>query len=100
MKVDPTKSSDIIRTQLQSQPVDGARAAGAAAQASPVTGLSGKDEAQFSKRAIDLSKARVAVDDVPDMRTEVVNSMRQKVQTNGYQVQYEALANRLVNLLG
>ena len=104
MRVDPTKSSEVIRTQLQSQSVEGTRAAGAAAPTSPgltaAAGLSGKDEAQFSKRAVDLSKARVALDDVPDIRTEAVNSMRQKVQANAYEVQHEALASRLVNLLG
>jgi flagellar biosynthesis anti-sigma factor FlgM len=61
-----------------------------------VDGLSGKDEATLSERARMLAKARTNLADAADVRTDVVEGLRQQIQDGVYQIPYDTLAQRLL----
>lgn len=59
-------------------------------------GLSGKDKATVSEQARLLAKARVSMDETPDIRSERVDELRSQIQSGNYQVPVEELVKRLV----
>jgi anti-sigma28 factor (negative regulator of flagellin synthesis) len=46
-----------------------------------------------------LSKAKGALDAVPEVRTEKVSFLRDQIQTGAYQVPYDKLAGKLLDKL-
>ena len=58
-----------------------------------------KDKAEFSERSLSLSKAKGALDAVPEVRTEKVGFLRDQIQTGAYQVPYDKLAGKLLDKL-
>ncbi len=52
-----------------------------------------KDQASLSERARLLSKARLSLQEVPDVRTERVSALREQIQAGTYQVPVEHLAS-------
>ena len=62
-------------------------------------GLSGKDEAMLSDRARLLAKSRAFLNEVPEVRTDLVDGLRKEVEAGTYKVPIEALAKKLVTLL-
>jgi flagellar biosynthesis anti-sigma factor FlgM len=59
----------------------------------------GRDKAELSKQALLLSKARIALDEVPETENDRVQSLRQKIQDGNYTVPIEQLASILVSRL-
>lgn len=59
----------------------------------------GRDKAELSKQALLLSKARIALDEVPDKENTRVQSLRQKIQDGDYTIPIEQLASILVSRL-
>ncbi len=55
--------------------------------------LSSKDQASLSERARLLSKARLNLQEVADVRTERVSALREQIQAGTYQVPVEKLAS-------
>jgi negative regulator of flagellin synthesis FlgM len=62
-------------------------------------GLSGKDEALLSDRARLLATSRASLNEVPDVRTDLVDGLRKEVEAGTYKVPIEALAKKLVSQL-
>lgn len=58
--------------------------------------LTGKDRASVSERARLLAKARVSLNETPDVRSEKVDTLREKIETGNYSVAYDELARRLM----
>lgn len=54
--------------------------------------MTNKDQASLSQRARLLSKARLNLQEIPDVRTERVNALREQIQAGTYQVPVEQLA--------
>ncbi len=52
-----------------------------------------KDQASLSERARLLSKARLSLQETPDVRTERVFALREQIQAGTYQVPVEQLAS-------
>ncbi|MCX8061216.1 MAG: flagellar biosynthesis anti-sigma factor FlgM [Anaerolineales bacterium] len=55
--------------------------------------LTNKDQASLSDRARLLSKARLSLQEIPDVRTERVAALREQIQAGTYQVPVEQLAS-------
>ncbi len=70
-------------------------AAKTSGSAGVVNGLA-KDQAALSARGRALSKARAALDEVPDVRADKVQALREQIQTGAYQVPHQKLAGRLL----
>jgi negative regulator of flagellin synthesis FlgM len=58
------------------------------------------DQLTISDRARELAMAREAVANVPDVRENVVQALRDQIQAGTYQVPQEKLVERLLALLG
>ncbi len=63
------------------------------------TSVRSRDKAELSEQARLLSKARTAINDTSDVRTELVASLQQQINQGSYQVPVEALARKLVERL-
>ena len=59
----------------------------------------GKDKVEISERSLSLSKARGALEAVPEVRADRVGALRDQIQTGAYQVPYEKLAGQLLDKL-
>jgi flagellar biosynthesis anti-sigma factor FlgM len=59
-----------------------------------------RDEATISMEAVQMQRAREAVDRAPEVRPEVVDRVRQEVNSGQYRVDSNQIARRLVDLLG
>ena len=91
-------NTNLARAQLDTvRPADQAKAT--TPPPAPPTNEDGKDKAEFSERSLALSKAKGALDAVPEVRTEKVNFLRDQIQTDTYQVPYEKLAGKLLDKL-
>lgn len=53
----------------------------------------------FSESARLLSRARVALNESPEVRQDVVDELRQKILMGDYEVSYTELAEKLLSLL-
>jgi negative regulator of flagellin synthesis FlgM len=86
---------------LTSKPTDGAHPVEKNNRATESTSSAGsKDRATLSERAKDLSKARTALEEVSDVRSEKVESVKEKIEKGTYEIPYEALAKTLADRLG
>ena len=61
--------------------------------------VSGRDQAAFSEKARQLAKARAELSETSDVRTDLVADLRQRIETDNYQVPIEALTRRIVGLV-
>ncbi len=61
--------------------------------------LDRKDEAALSEVARLMSKARLALDETPEVRTERIAALQEQVQNDMYEVPIEALARQLASRL-
>jgi flagellar biosynthesis anti-sigma factor FlgM len=61
--------------------------------------LTGKDQASFSERARLLAKARTALEETPDTRTDLVKNIKDKVENGNYEVPIQDLVKSLVTRL-
>lgn len=57
--------------------------------------MAGKDQATLSERARLLAKARAGLDEIPEVRSEKVDALRQQVEDGIYQIPIEQLVKRL-----
>ncbi len=55
------------------------------------------DKVELSSLAKDVSKARAEVDRTPDIRTEKVESLKEKVNSGEYKVDPDKVAQKLVD---
>lgn len=55
--------------------------------------LANKDQASLSEHARVLAKARVNLDELPDIRADRVNQLREQINSGTYQVPVEQLAS-------
>ncbi len=68
-------------------------------QAVGPAGAGRADQVQFSGRAMELAKARTALSQAPDVRTDVVADLKARVAAGQYAVPAEALAETLLKVL-
>ena len=61
--------------------------------------LSGKDQASFSEGARLLAKMRTRLEETPDVRSEMVNDLKEKIASGNYDVPIQELVKRLVDRL-
>lgn len=59
--------------------------------------LNAKDQASLSERAKLLATARIQMAEIPDIRTEKVNELRDQLKAGSYQISYEKLADLLIS---
>ncbi len=96
MKVDNNGLNRLSRNETEgTTPLE--RNSNSSETASNVDGLSGKDKATLSDRARLLAKARVAMDETPETRTEKVNQLRDDIQTGNYQIPHAEVVKRLLS---
>ncbi|OON95700.1 MAG: hypothetical protein ATN36_00920 [Epulopiscium sp. Nele67-Bin005] len=57
-----------------------------------------KDEAVFSDHALTVSHAYKAAKDAPDMRSELVNSIKEQVQAGTYGVSTDDVSSKIASL--
>lgn len=69
---------------------------GSSDAAGSVDHLNGKDKATLSEKAILLSKARKALEEVPEVRQDKVDTLRESIETGNYQVPLEEVVKRAV----
>jgi len=96
MKVDHTEVNRLAQKQAEN--------AGAVEKTQPARAneihkdsLNVRDRASLSEQARLLAKARTALEDTSEVRTDLVNELRSKVKANQYEVPVEQLAQRLVS---
>lgn len=68
-----------------------------ASQAKKEEGRSEGDKVELSSLAKDVSKARTEVDRTPDIRTEKVESLKEKVSSGEYKVDPDKVAQKIVD---
>ena len=56
-------------------------------------------EVHLSQAALDLQRAVQAAQDAPDIREDVVDRIRTQIETGTYEIDAQALARRLIQLL-
>lgn len=59
-----------------------------------------KDQAALSEQARLLNKAHGAIAELPEVRTERVEGLREQVNSGSYKINLEALARKLLTQLG
>lgn len=69
-------------------------------QVDHVSSTQEKDKAELSSKAKILSKARIALNETPDVNTEKVNRLQESITSGTYQIPFSDLANRLLGKLG
>ena len=57
----------------------------------------GKDRATLSERARVLARARVALDETPEVRTEKVGKLRDEIESGSYQPPLQEVVKRLAS---
>lgn len=95
MKIQNTGSDPYNRLN-----VDGVQNVDPAAKTNGATGAvnaSAKDQAAVSEKGRALSKARTALDDVPEVRATRVQELRDQIKAGQYQVNHHQLAGRLLS---
>jgi len=64
------------------------------------TSVGSRDRATLSERARTLAKARTALNDAPDVRSEKVQHIKEQIDSGKYQINFEELAGKLLGRLG
>jgi negative regulator of flagellin synthesis FlgM len=86
---------------LSTQPTDNARPVERNTRAGEnVNVAASKDKATLSERAKSLAKARTALEDVSDVRQNRVDELKEKIDSGKYEINYDALANKLLKQFG
>jgi len=62
--------------------------------------VSNKDKAEFSDNARILSKARIALNETPEVDQAKVDNLKAKIQKGEYNIPYENLAEKMYSKLG
>ena len=65
-----------------------------------LSALQEKDIATLSTRAKLMAKARTSLDEVPEVRADRVDKLREQILNGMYEVPYEQLADLLIKYLG
>lgn len=60
------------------------------------TKVQSRDQIQISQKAIDHQVAKAAVKDAPDVRMDLVNSIKARIDAGVYEVSSEAFAEKLI----
>ena len=95
MKIE--NGSSLNRAQLENiRPTEQTRLS---APPPPAAREGGKDKAEFSEQSLLMSKARGALEAMPQVRADRVEGLRQQIQTGAYQVPYDKLAGKLLDKL-
>jgi flagellar biosynthesis anti-sigma factor FlgM len=68
--------------------------------AHPATPVDTTDQAALSEKARVMNKARASMDAIPEVRMDKVSALKEKVDSNTYQIPFEELAHRLLVRLG
>ncbi|NMC11348.1 MAG: flagellar biosynthesis anti-sigma factor FlgM [Chloroflexi bacterium] len=58
--------------------------------------ITGKDKASLSENARILAKSRAALEETPEIRTEIVEQLRQQIAAGEYQIPVKELATRFL----
>lgn len=86
---------------LSTKPTDNAHPVEKKTQTSDSASVSAaKDKATLSERAKALAKARAALEETPEVRSDRVDALKEKIDSGNYQVNFEALASKLMKYLG
>ncbi len=86
---------------LTSKPADNAHPLEKKSQTSDSASISAsKDKATLSERAKALAKARAALEDSAEVRSDRVNSLKEKIDSGNYEINFEALASKILKHLG
>lgn len=72
----------------------------AAASSNNTAAVSNKDKAELSDNAKLLSKARVALNETPEVDQAKVDDLKAKIQKGEYNIPYENLAEKMYAKLG
>lgn len=96
MKIEKNGSEYLSR--IRSEQTEDSKGNERASRASKGTSLESQDKAALSDRAKLLAKARIAADEVPESRNDMVEALRTRIESGEYEVPYEALAERLEKL--
>ena len=98
MKVENTHTNRLSHTQTeQAKSVE--KNARSQAHEARTDALSGRDQADFSEKARQLAKARAELGEASDVRSDLVADLRQRIETDNYEVPLEALTRRIVALV-
>ena len=100
MRVNSTNSNPIQNTEVSGpkksektkQSSDAARAAAVA----PGT-VEGSTKTEISSRAKEMAKAKDVASSTPDVREEKIAELKKRIQAGRYQVDAEALADKMVD---
>lgn len=98
MKVENTQTNRLVQTQAENAAAV-EKTQRMQEQEARSEALSGKDQASFSERAKLLARARTAMEETPDTRTDLVNEIKSKVDNGNYEVPVQDLVKRLVTRL-
>jgi flagellar biosynthesis anti-sigma factor FlgM len=66
----------------------------------PAAQVEANDQAALSEQSRVLNKARAAMENVPEVRTDKVSALRNQVNAGSYHVPLEELAHKLLVRLG
>jgi len=90
MKVEHSQNNRIVQKQAEenSAAIERQRAQ----ENNAAERAANKDQASLSERARLLSKARLSLQEIPDVRSERVSALREQIQAGTYQVPVEQLA--------
>lgn len=91
MKVEHSQNNRIV--QKQAENTAAIERQGRAQENERTDRSTSKDHASLSERARLLSKARLSLQEIPDVRAERVNALREQIQSGTYQVPVEQLAS-------
>lgn len=72
---------------------------GAAQAAKSTEMVKSKDVANVSEQAMLLSKSRAALNEIPDVRSDIVQNLKKSISEDTYKVPIEKLASMLLNRL-
>lgn len=93
MKIDNVNANRITQKQAEN-------AAGVEKNLKPerenMESITGKDKASLSENARILAKSRAALEETPEIRTEIVEQLRQQIAAGEYQIPVKELATRFL----
>jgi negative regulator of flagellin synthesis FlgM len=98
MKVENTHTHRLAQTQAEAS--NGVEKSSRAAENEiRASSLSGKDQASFSERARLLAKMRTRLEETPDVRSDLVSNLKDKIASGNYEVPIQELVKRLIDRL-
>lgn len=82
-----------ISENIQTQNI--ARRGGTTPQSTPAPNVDGQDQAQLSAQAGNVAQLKGALSQVPDIRQERVQALRQAVSSGSYRISNQQLADAI-----